>query len=192
LGIRVGCFDVYSREGERWQKTLSELLGKSSIRPTPAIVRKIFLARQRVFRKNFKRFIFKDAEDLLLCLHEGGYILGLVTGTPSGELDGILPKRIRGLFSCIVTGDSVRNGKPHPEPYLKAARLLGLDSSECVVIENAPLGVESAKGAGMFCIALTTSLPRQYLGKADVIADRLEEVSGLIESACRVRRRRRG
>jgi beta-phosphoglucomutase len=80
----------------------------------------------------------------------------------------------------------VKRGKPHPEPYIKCAKLLGLKPSECVVIENAPFGIESAKKAGMFCIALTTSLPKAYLRKADIIADNLIDIAGIIEGTCKL------
>jgi len=86
----------------------------------------------------------------------------------------------------VVTGDSVKKGKPHPEPYLKAASVLGLRPKQCLVVENAPFGIASAKKAGMFCIAITTSLPRDYLKQADIIVDRLEDITGIIEKSCKI------
>ena len=67
-------------------------------------------------------------------------------------------------------------------PYLKAAKGLKVKPGECVVIENAPYGVLSAKRAGMFCIALTSSLPPEYLKRADIIADNFDEISALVNS----------
>lgn len=184
FGIRVSCFEVYSKEGERWDKTLKELLRRQEIQPTRALLKKIFMRREKIFKKYFKRFIFKGVEKFLTCLKKKGYLLGLVTGTPSREVKKILPKKIVGLFDAIIVGDKVKNGKPHPEPYLKAADTLKLRPAECVVIENAPLGIESAKRAGMFCVALTTSLPGEYLKKADVVVDVLEEIPAIIDRTC--------
>ena len=82
----------------------------------------------------------------------------------------------------IVAGDSVKHGKPCPDPYLKAAKLLKLFPDDCIVVENAPYGIESAKRAGMYCIAVTTSLPKEYLRKADVAVNSLKEVYALIET----------
>jgi sugar-phosphatase len=48
----------------------------------------------------------------------------------------------------LIAGDDVTNGKPHPEPYLTGARLLGFTPAECVVVEDAPTGVGSGKAAG--------------------------------------------
>ena len=186
LGVRVSCFEVYSREGENWEKSLTDLLAQSGIPARRETVQKIFLARQKVFRKYFKRRLFDGAEEFLRCLASKGYSLGLVTGTPVDQLRKILPRRIERLFDALVTGDRVRHGKPHPEPYQKAAKLLRLRPCECLVVENAPLGIRSAKAAGMFCVALTTSLPRQYLRGADIVVDRLEDITGVIERSCKL------
>lgn len=59
---------------------------------------------------------------------------------------------------------------------LKAARALRVKPGQCVVVENAPYGIESAKRAGMFCVAVTTSLPRDYLKKADIMVADLREI----------------
>jgi len=187
FGIRVGCFDIYAKEGERWEKSLKDFLNRAGVEPTRARLKQIFLLRQRIFKKYFKRFIFKGAEEFLICLKKRDYLLGLVTGTPMQELRGILPSRIYSLFDSIVSGDHVKRGKPHPDPYLRAARNLRLNPRECIVVENAPYGIESARRAGMFCVALTTSLPKEYLKRADVVVDRLEEIPEIIDQSCHLK-----
>lgn len=184
-GIRVTCFDVYSKEGERWDVTLKSLLGDAGIKPAPELLKRIFSLRQRIFKKYFKCFIFKGAQDFLFCLKNNGYLLALVTGTPTQEIKRILPKKIRGLFDACIAGNQVKRGKPHPEPYLKASLALGVKPAECIVVENAPLGIESAKRAGMFCIAVTTSLPKEFLSSADMVVSRLDEIFGVIDKTCR-------
>jgi len=186
LGIRANVFEVYLREGERWDKSLKDFLVQSGVRPSPRTLAKIFKLRQKIFRHYFKRRIFEGAESFLCCLKKQGYLLGLVTGTPRCELKKILPPKIKDLFTAIVSGEMVKLGKPHPAPYLKAAQLLKLKPRECLVVENAPLGISSAKAAGMFCIAVTTSLPKEYLKKADIVVDRLEDITGVIEKSCKI------
>lgn len=187
LGVRVSCLEIYLREGERWEKSIMEMLAAAGVRPTKAVLRKVFAARQKTFKKIFKRFVFAGAEELLACLKGRGYRLALVTGTNARTMKTILPERIGRPFDCIVTGDSVKRGKPDPEPYRKALKKLGLKAPECVVVENSPLGVRSAKGAGIFCIAVTTSLPRQYLKGADIVVDTLGEISGLLDG-CKIQK----
>lgn len=69
----------------------------------------------------------------------------------------------------MVTSDDVVNGKPHPEPYLKGAELLGFSPADCLVFEDTPAGVEAAKEAGMKAVALTTTYPAGGLRKADAV-----------------------
>lgn len=185
-GISVKCFDVYTREGERWQKSLEDFLKGSAIRPSKELFKRVFIARRKLFKNRFKRFVFKGAKEFLVCLKKKSYLLGLVTATTKTGVKEIMPKNIERLFDRVITGDNVKKGKPHPEPYLYAARELAVKPSECVVIENAPYGITAAKSAGMFCIALTSSLPKEFLKGADIIADKLEDISGLIDKTCKL------
>ena len=181
-GIRVGCFDVYSREGEAWDKTLKDLFSASGIKADDKLLKKVFVQRKKIFKKYFQRFIFPQARELLVSLKEKGFGLGLATGTPQAEIKKILPSRIRGLFDCVIAGDQVKKGKPNPEPYLRAARALNVTPRSCLVVENAPLGIESAKRAGMFCVALDSSLPKEYLKRADAVISRLGELLKIIDN----------
>ncbi|MCB0061631.1 MAG: HAD family hydrolase [Caldilineaceae bacterium] len=76
----------------------------------------------------------------------------------------------------FVTGDDVRNGKPHPEPYLLAAQTLGIAPERCVVIEDAVAGVEAGLAAGAQVIAVPTSHPAHELTRATVIVPRLADM----------------
>lgn len=71
-------------------------------------------------------------------------------------------------FQALSTGDDVEHGKPDPEVFLVAARRLGLDPHRCLVIEDAPQGIEAARRAGMAVLAITSSRP-----SADLPADRV-------------------
>ena len=71
----------------------------------------------------------------------------------------------------LVTADDVSRSKPHPDGYLAAASRLGVAPSACVVIEDAPAGVESARAAGMPVIGITTTFPRERLACDFSIAD---------------------
>jgi mannitol-1-/sugar-/sorbitol-6-phosphatase len=77
--------------------------------------------------------------------------------------------------SVLVTADDVAHGKPHPEPFLQAARRLGVDPHRCLVVEDAPSGLEAARAAGCFTLAVVTTTPREAL-KADAIVTDLSEV----------------
>src|SRR6202051_2541698 len=76
----------------------------------------------------------------------------------------------------LVTADDVEHGKPHPEPYLKGAKLLGFEPAECWVIEDAPAGIRSARAAGMKAIGLTSTYPAAQLSEADAVVDKLNRI----------------
>jgi len=76
----------------------------------------------------------------------------------------------------LVTADDVANGKPHPEPYLKGAELLGAKPEDCLVIEDAPAGIRSGHAGRMKVIALTSTYPASKLGKADAVIARLNQL----------------
>ena len=91
-----------------------------------------------------------------------------------------------GLFGDVrVTGHDVRKGKPNPEPYLKAMTKAGKKSNECLVIENAPLGVQAAHAAGCFTIGVTTGpIPEKDLYKAgaDIVYKNMDELAAALPS----------
>jgi mannitol-1-/sugar-/sorbitol-6-phosphatase len=92
------------------------------------------------------------------------------------RLAGIPPPDI------MITADDVANGKPHPEPYLKGAELLGVNPGECLVIEDAPAGIRSAHAGGMKVIALTSTYPAPALGEADVVVQELQQIQVGLET----------
>ena len=75
-----------------------------------------------------------------------------------------------------ITGSDVKNKKPHPELFLLAAERVGIEPANCIVIEDAPNGVQAAKAAGAKCIAVTNSTGAENLQQADLVCDSLEEI----------------
>ena len=77
----------------------------------------------------------------------------------------------------LITSDDVVNGKPHPEPYLKGANGLKFAPAECLVIEDAPAGIQSARAAGMKVIGIASTYSPSKLGAADAVINGLEALS---------------
>jgi sugar-phosphatase len=76
----------------------------------------------------------------------------------------------------LVTADDVAHGKPHPEPYLKGAELLGFAPEECIVIEDAPAGIQAARAGGMKVVGITSTYAAAKLRGADVVVARLGKI----------------
>jgi HAD superfamily hydrolase (TIGR01509 family) len=83
----------------------------------------------------------------------------LVTMSWRNLADEVVRNLPGGSFRALVTGDEVTHGKPHPEPYLAAARLVSADPRDCVAIEDSPAGVRSATAAGVPTIAVPHIVP---------------------------------
>ena len=94
--------------------------------------------------------------------------------------------RVNGLldrFSVIITGDQVAHGKPAPDVFLAAARALNVEPQDCLVLEDAPAGVQAAQAAGMMCIAVPDHGVAQLdLSQADRVVTSLHEVRTLLTS----------
>ncbi|CAL9616910.1 HAD family hydrolase [Streptomyces sp. Tu 3180] len=88
---------------------------------------------------------------------------------------GILPK-------TLVAADDITRGKPDPEPYLLAARILGVDPAHCVVFEDAPAGLQAGRAAGMTTVALATTHQAHEL-TADLVVEDLSALSVLVTDA---------
>jgi HAD superfamily hydrolase (TIGR01509 family) len=79
------------------------------------------------------------------------------------------------VFDALVCGSDIAHNKPHPEIFITAAAKLGLNIHDCIVVEDAPSGIEAAKKAGARCLALLTSFSSEKLQMADWIVKDLSE-----------------
>lgn len=96
--------------------------------------------------------------------------LALVSSSPLEEVQMVLQHfQVDQYFSVIVSGDDVKIGKPDPEPYLLAAKRLGVPPSQCMVFEDSKQGIISAKAAKMKVVALSTNLSPEDLKLADLV-----------------------
>jgi beta-phosphoglucomutase len=169
LGIELTAGVLFPLEGMPTEVTAQALtrllLGRAC---SDQEARRLANRKRTLFRESFKPSFIPGVVPLLHDLRGRGYRLGLVTGSARSVVnESLAPTGIDALFDAIVTGDDVRLGKPDPEPYQIAAEFLELSPSDCLVIENAPLGIQSALSAGMGCIALETTLPASHLSAAD-------------------------
>ena len=167
--VRVLPIDIFGMEGAKWDKVIRYTFKRDGLKFTQKIAQKIFINRQKLFTKYFKRHIFPEIIKIINLLKNQRFLIGIVTGSSLAEAKKMLPKNIYNLFDIKVAGDMVKRGKPYPDSYLLAAKKLNLNPKECIVIENAPYGIKAAKAAKMYCIAITTSLPKKYLTQADKV-----------------------
>ena len=99
------------------------------------------------------------ARELLGELKEAGMPCGLVTMSYQRFVAPVLAALPEGSFDVVVTGDQVEFGKPHPQPYLEAARQLGVRPEDCVAIEDSNTGARSAEAAGCLVLVVENHVP---------------------------------
>ena len=99
------------------------------------------------------------AVELLADLQAHGVPCALVTMSYRRFVQPVLDALPAGTFRVIVTGDAVSQGKPHPEPYLKAAALLGVEPGQTVAIEDSNTGARSAEAAGCTVLVVPNHVP---------------------------------
>jgi len=104
------------------------------------------------------------------------YKFAVVSSSMKRSVDILVKNnQMEDFFTVIISRDDITNAKPDPEPYLTAAKKLNINPEEAIVVEDSPSGIKAANAAGIKCIALTTSFPKDKLTDADLIVDQLSE-----------------
>lgn len=119
----------------------------------------------------------KGVVRLLNDLKKNNIKMGIGTAAMEFKAYAILEELgIKDFFEVLVSAEKVKKGKPDPETYLKVAEYLKLKTEECIVIEDAPNGIEAAKNGGIKCIAITSTHKESELQLADKIIDSFDEL----------------
>ena len=116
--------------------------------------------------------------DIIEDLKSEGFTLAIGSSGPSKNVELLLTTlKIKKYFDVIITAAEVKKGKPEPDVFLFAANQLKINPKNCIVIEDAPVGIEAARRAGMLSIALTTTHNEKELLEANLIVNDLSNVS---------------
>ncbi len=149
-GIAQGEIIAIIREKD---ETFRQLLGQN-IRPFPGVLK------------------------LITSLKEHKFKIAIASSAPMDNIQLITQSlKIDNRFDAIISGWEVTKGKPDPQTFLLAAKKLGVEAEDCIVIEDAISGVAASKRADMRCIAVTNTTSREELREADLVIDTLEEIT---------------
>ena len=187
-----------------WSKAEEQLLARRNLRYSPQLktvmmgldsseavgflikhydlkesVSDVVTERNQLIADLFRQFLrpIPHALQLVRSVQAAGIKTALASSSPQELVDLALSRlNITGLFDLILSGDQVARGKPAPDIYLTAARELGVNHENCLVIEDAPHGVAAAKAADMCCLAISKSVSEAELAMADSIVSGFEKV----------------
>lgn len=168
LGIYIKRQNIYEIEGSNHEGIIRLVFEKAGRTPEPEDFKELARKKREIFSRINKVGVFEGIYECLNFL-KNRCLLGVVSGSDKGAVMEFIERFFPDTFDVVVTGNDVKKGKPSPEPYLKVVEMLNIRKDECIVIENAPLGVESAKRAGLYCVAIPTYLEARRLKDADVV-----------------------
>jgi beta-phosphoglucomutase len=175
-GGEVKELTVLIHEGRSSREILPILIEEADI-DIPEDQRHDFIETKRAYYRSIVDVQFyPEAKETLKKLHKEGYTLALVTACAKKNMNHALSENELKFFDVIITGDDIPRAKPNPDPYDIARKKLGLKKDECLVVENAPLGIESGKNAGIKVAAIATTLPKEYLKGADYYLTTLSDI----------------
>jgi HAD superfamily hydrolase (TIGR01509 family) len=122
--------------------------------------------------------LLPGAEEVIKKLKNMGFKLAICSGSYSHQLELILNAfNLKKYFEIVVSCEDTKKHKPDPEPYLITASKFGIDPKDCLVLEDADMGVNSAKTAGMYCIGVKIGNHNtQNLKQADLVIETLKEL----------------
>lgn len=181
-GVKVDIRTLALNEGRR-SAEMAEIIAKNGgVVLDDAEIQDIILGKRAYYRKIADVDFFPGALDTVHKLRQQNKICAIVTSCIRKSLETAIPAHQIKLFDYTISGDELKRGKPNPDPFITASDKLGLVPDDCIVIENAPLGIRSAKAAGMLCIAITSTLNRDDLAEADYIIDDISKIIPIIDS----------
>ncbi len=147
----------------------------------PSQIRRIDRKKEGVYREMMKELgcvALPGVKALLGSAASHAIPCGIGSSAPKANIvTGLDILKLGRYFVSVVSGEDVELGKPSPQIFLEAARRMGREPQECVVFEDAKVGVAGAKAAKMKVVAVTNTYPPEELGNADIVVDSLERIS---------------
>lgn len=199
LGIRITQEEYWSRYLPLDDEAcLTAICADRGLAPDPQARRSVLEDKVRIYREllHDRYPVFEGAAELIREA-SAGYPLALASGARREEIEATLDATgLKSCFRVLVGAEDFERGKPHPESYLLALERLnaaldgraGIGPRECLVIEDSVGGVEGSRAAGMICLAVANTYPRESLRDAHRIVDslvglKLAELEALVQEA---------
>ncbi|MDZ7318457.1 MAG: HAD family phosphatase [candidate division KSB1 bacterium] len=176
-GVEILADDVCLLEGQLAEEIGRQLAQQKGVSLSEYALREMVRQKRAIYNQITQAMVYPAARRLIDYLKENAIKIALVTGALRQNVETVTGKEFLTQFDVIIAGNDVARTKPHPDPYLAAAEKLHVPPSNCLVIENAPLGIRAAKEAGMFCVALKTTIhDNAQLSEADMILENMNDL----------------
>ena len=168
IGVKMDKQDIYELEGSQTIEIIRYLLKKGQEGSNTFDPKEIVLRYREEFNRISELKTFGGMPECLGIIKKR-FRLAVVSGADRNIVHNIIENLFPETFDVIISGEDIAKGKPAPDPFLKALDMLDIGKDECIVVENAVMGVESAKSAGLYCVAVPAYIDGSKLGSADLI-----------------------
>lgn len=174
FNIDVSREEYFPYEGMKLEKLAEKYCKKAGLDKSYA--KEIVKAKEEYYIGNNTFKLYPGVKRIINTLFAKNVLLAIVTAGLYNRLNTTLPANFLKKFNAVITGEQTKRGKPYPDPYLKAAQTLSVDIKNCIVVENAPLGIRSAKQAGAYCIGISSTMKKEFLHEADAIIPKISDL----------------
>lgn len=158
--LEIDKRDVFLLEGMPGPELIKEIFKRNKLKsPDEKLVEGISNRKKELFEELQRARAFTGVKELIESLNCENCLKAVVSGASRKEVESLLEQNNLGKFDLIISGDDLEEGKPSPEPFSTALSKLGLMSSEALVVENSPLGVDSAAKANIEYIITLNNTP---------------------------------
>lgn len=184
-GIRFTARDCYINEGRTSRDVIMLLARQQGVSIAEDLLEEIYHKKTASYRAKGGGKPMAGVYEVLKHIAAQGAQIWVVTGGGQHDLYEQLEGFFPGIFhrERFITAYDVTQGKPSPEPYLKAWERCGIDKADCCVVENAPLGIQSGKAAEIFTVGVNTGILNkedlQEAGADQVFSDMKEMLNWL-------------
>lgn len=180
LGAKMTREEVKHHLYGKSQEVLVRIFGKD--RFTNEELDRISLDKERQYQQRYRPHLdlFPGLFSFLEMSWDAKVKMAIGSAAITFNIDFVLDNlKIRHYFEAIVSADDVVKSKPDPETYLKAAELLGIEPSNCIVFEDAPKGVACARNAGMKAVVITSMHPEGDFSEYDNVIMFIDDYTNL-------------
>ncbi len=143
-------------------------------------IEKICKRKEQIFKEIQKAKAFEGVKELIDSLNCNNCLKAVVSGASKQEVESLLDANSLNNFNMIISGEELKDGKPNPEPFQVALDKLNLKPSEAVIVENAPLGVESAIRAGVRYIITLNNTPLELSDFKGILPNNKNEIDKIV------------
>jgi beta-phosphoglucomutase len=175
--------DIFLLEGMPGPELVKEIFKIKKIKDKDVddiLVKKIHKRKEQIFKEIQKAQAFEGVRELIDSLNCNNCLKAVVSGASKQEVESLLEKNGLKNFNVIISGEDLKDGKPDPEPFKTGLDRLNLRPSDAIIVENAPLGAESAKRADIKFIITLNNTPLKLSDFRGLLPDDKNKIDNIV------------